>query len=380
VNNEGGSDVQRAPYAGNRIPSSTFNPIAVRILSQYPGPTTAGDPVTGTNNFSKNYLLGQPAHQYNVKLDYVLNDRNRLSGRYSKGYLNRQSPNDFLGNIGQGNELNDYYNTVLEYTFTASPTMLLNLRGSLDRHYQSRFPNQNIDPTSVGFPSILQTANGSSVFPLINLQNYQSLGLSGYTQTIEAQTAPTFSAVATKVLGPHNVQFGGELRILLSNFFQPPNPSGQFNFSQNQTMQFALEPDTNQGNAIASLLTGWAGGGGLSIHPSVAEKSRETSFFVQDDWKVSPKLTLNLGLRYEFSTPYTDRYNRLQIANFTANSGTSVAGIGPITGVDQFVGGNRRAGSDWNNLGPRLGVAYQFSQKDVLRAGAGVYYGVNYAT
>lgn len=383
-----GPDVQRNPFPGNRIPASQFDPIGAKILALYPAPTGAGDPITGLNNFSKNYLLGQPAHQYNLKMDYVLNDKNRLSGRFSKGYLQRQSPTDFQGALGQGDEHNDYYNQVLEYTYTPTPTLVWTSRVSADRHYQSRFPDNNISPTTVGFPDILVTANGSDVFPQISMQNYQSLGLSGYTQTIEAQTEWVFDSSATKVIGAHNLQFGGEGRILLSNFFQPPTPSGSFAFGQNPTMQFSLTPNQNQGNAIASLLTGWAGNGSgntsagdLSIHPSVAEKSRETSFFVQDDWKVSSRLTLNLGLRWEISTPYTDRYNRLQIANFTADTGVSVPGIGEIRGVDQFATSSRRhSNTDWTNFGPRLGLAFQLNPKTVLRGGAGIYYGVNYAT
>jgi len=380
-NPAGQPDVVRTAYAGNQIPTSEINPIGANILALYPSATSAGNPVTGANNFFKNYLLGQPAHQYNLKLDYNLNDMNRLSGRFSKGYLRRESPEDFQGNIGQGDEHNDYYNGVLEYTLTPTPTLVWQSRVSVDRHHQTRFPDNNISPTTVGFPSILETANGSDVFPQIGVQNYQSLGLSGYTQTIEAQTEWVFDSTVSKVVGPHNLQFGGEGRILLSNFFQPPNPSGEFSFGQADTMQYSLTPNTNQGNGIASLLTGWSSGGDLSIHPSVAEKSRETSFFFQDDWAVNKRLTLNLGLRYEFSTPYEDRYNRLQIANFTADSGVSVPGIGEIYGVDEFVNkNNRHSNGDFNNFGPRLGMAFQLTPKTVLRGGAGLYYGVNYAT
>jgi len=376
-----GSDVVRNAFAGNRIPAAQINPIAAKIIGFYPTATSAGNQYTGLNNFATNLTLGQPAHQYNLKIDEVINDKNRLSGRFSKGFLERQSPDLFQGSIGQGDELNDYYNSVIEYSLTISPTMVWTTRASVDRHHQTRFPNHNVDPASIGFPSLLETANGSSVFPEIDIQNYQTLGLSGWTQTIEAQTQTVVDSTASKVIGAHNLQFGGESRILLSNFFQPAHPSGQFGFSQNDTMQSVFNPDQNQGNGLASLLSGWVGSGTLSIHPSVAEKSRETSFFVQDDWKVSSKLTLNLGLRYEFSTPYTDRFNRLQIADFTADSGVSVAGLGAIHGVDTFVSGDkRRSNSDYNNFGPRLGLAYQLTPKTVLRAGVGLYYGVNYAT
>ena len=381
TNQAGQPDVVRTAYAGNKIPTYEFNPIGAKILALYPSPTSPGDPVTGANNFFKNYLLGQPAHQYNLKLDYTLNDKNRLSGRFSKGYLQRESPQDFEGAIGQGDEHNDYYNGVLEYTLTPTPTLVWQSRVSVDRHHQTRFPDNNVSPTTVGFPSILETANGSDVFPQIGVQNFQSLGLSGYTQTIEAQTEWVGDSSVSKVVGPHNLQFGGEARVLLSNFFQPPNPSGEFSFGQSSTMQYSLTPNVEQGNGIASLLTGWASGGDLSVHPSVAELSRETSFFVQDDWAVNKRLTLNLGLRYEFSTPYEDRFNRLQIANFTADSGVNVPGIGEIYGVDQFVtSSNRHSNSDYNNIGPRLGIAFQLTPKTVLRGGAGLYYGVNYAT
>ena len=197
-----GADVERNPYPGNKISPSSFDPVGAKIVALYPNPTGPGDPVTGLNNFSKNYLLGQPAHQYNFKMDYSLNDQNQFSGRFSKGYLQRQSPTDFQGAIGQGDELNDYYNVVLQHTWTASPTFVWTNRVSADRHHQTRFPDNNISPTTVGFPSILETANGSDVFPNISLQNYQNLGLSGYTQTIEAQTEWVFDSSAAKVIGP----------------------------------------------------------------------------------------------------------------------------------------------------------------------------------
>ena len=278
---------------------------------------------------------------------------------------------------------------VLQHTWTISPTFTWTNRFGVDRHYQSRFlPNGNISPTTVGFPALLETANGSTVFPNVSVQNYQSLGLTGYTQTIEAQTQSVIDSSAAKVIGAHNLQFGGEFRILLSNFFQPPSPSGAFQFGQNPTMQYSLAADTNQGNGIASLLTGWAGtnpgstqAGDLSIHPSVAEKSRETAFFIQDDWKVNSKLTLNLGLRWEVSTPYDDRYNRLQIADFTTTTGVTVPGVGPVRGIDTFTTpGNRHVATSWTNFGPRLGLAYVLTPGTVLRVGGGLYYGVNYAT
>jgi outer membrane receptor protein involved in Fe transport len=132
---------------------------------------------------------------------------------------------------------------------------------------------------------------------------------------------------------------------------------------------------------LPTLLTGFACSGELNIIPAVADKSTETAFFVQDDWKVTPKLTVNLGLRYEWSNPYTERFNRSQFSNFTGDSGINIDGIGEIIGTTIFAGGSRRSAPvDRNNFAPRVGFAYQLTPNTVLRAGAGVFYGMNVAT
>jgi hypothetical protein len=374
-------EVKRRPFAGNRIPQSTMDPVVLNLLQFYPAPTGPGDQPTGLNNFTENLINGLPAHQYNLKIDHTLSDKSSLSGRYSKGYLRRTAPDLFLGGIGQADEKNDYHNFVLQYNRTVSPSALLTVRGAVDRHLQHRFPAQDVDPTAVGFPHILIDANASVTFPRIDLQDYQGLGLTGWTKTIEGQTQYLLDAALTKVIGPHNLQFGGEQRVLFTNFFQPAFPGGQFGFSRRETMESVFNPSDVQGNAFASMLVGFGSGGFLSIHPSTAEKSKEAAFFVQDDWKVNQRLTLNLGLRYEWSTPYTDRFDRLQIAEYFGDTGVDVPGLGRIKGISRIVdSGHRTVDPDWNNFAPRLGLAYRIGQKTVLRAGAGVYYGVNYAT
>jgi outer membrane receptor protein involved in Fe transport len=121
-----------------------------------------------------------------------------------------------------------------------------------------------------------------------------------------------------------------------------------------------------QGNPFATILTGFAAGGQLNIVPAVADKSKETAFFVQDDWKVTPRLTLNVGLRYEWSTPYSERQNRLQFSNFTGSTGVTITdspapgfpALGTIAGTTVFPTANRRNSTvDRNNFAPRLGFA-----------------------
>jgi outer membrane receptor protein involved in Fe transport len=129
------------------------------------------------------------------------------------------------------------------------------------------------------------------------------------------------------------LRFGGERRIFLNAYFQPDDTAGGFEFSPNQTMQSNVSPDPLQGNALASMLLGYFdSNSGMAERPSVANKSVETSFFIQDNWRITSRLTLNLGLRYEFSTPYTERYNREAFTCFTCDGGITVPGVEPSTG------------------------------------------------
>jgi len=148
--------------------------------------------------------------------------------------------------------------------------------------------------------------------------------------------------------------------------------------------------NSDQGNSFASLLLGYGDTDSFyAINPSVANKSKDTGFYFQDDWKVNSKLTVNLGLRYEWSTPYTDRHNDIQFSNFAGNSGISVPIDVPgilstsanLLGTTVFAGGDHRnMGVDRNNWAPRLGFAYALNPNTVIRGGAGVYYGLNVAT
>ena len=112
----------------------------------------------------------------------------------------------------------------------------------------------------------------------------------------------------------------------------------------------------------------------------ISQKRR--AFTLQDDWRVNRKLTLNLGIRYEWSTPYTERRNNSQFSDFTGDSGIGVAGInGNLLGTTIFASNSKRSiPTDWNNVAPRLGFAYLANDKLVIRGGAGVYYGMSVAT
>jgi len=375
----------RSPFPNNIIPTSVIDPVALNTINLYPDPTGSGDAVTGRNNFTKKYVTTNPSYQFDVKIDQIITDKTRLSGRYSRAHSTGENPYVSLGDnpslLDGGTSRGNDQNVVLEHTWTPTPTVLWTNRLGVDRSYYNQTATE-YDPAQVGFPPSLNGYFGLKRFPEIGPEEYGYLGQSCCTDTVKGQTQWSYSSSLSKVLGGHNLKFGFEQRHMFTNFWQPDYPTGQFGFARSTTMQDVFNPDYTQGNALASLLLGWGTSGShVGTQPPVADKTKDQGFFVQDDWKVSQRLTLNLGLRYEWSTPFTERFNRLVIVDYNGDTGIDVPGLGRLHGTSYLADDNKRtAGVDRNNLGPRLGFAYRVDSKTVVRGGAGMYYGFNVAT
>lgn len=383
----------------NVIPPSEIDPVGQKIINLFPQPNLPGE----FNNFRVNTLSHAPDYQYDIKIDHHVSDTQLLSARYSHLANNFTTPT-ILGDGGNGENFQDgitatptrVQNGSIEYTWTVNPRIVWTGRFSVDRVSQDE--STNIPSlTSVGLPSYLE-ANGIDRMPTINISGaspWSSLYDQCCLNTTFAHTLYSYSSQLVMSKGSHLMKMGGEQRIFFNNFFQPPYPTGFLNFTDDVTSQI---PNSGagggtQGNPFASLLFGYPDNSSvINIYPSVANKSKETGFYFQDDWKVTPKLTVNLGLRYEWSTPYTERSNRIEFSDFTGNSGMSIdlsaGGQNPGLGTVQLVGttlfpntaGMRSVPVDRNNWGPRLGFAYQLGSNTVLRGGAGVYYGMSVAT
>ena len=183
----------------------------------------------------------------------------------------------------------------------------------------------------------------------------------------------------TKVHGSHNLMFGAEVRELFMNFRQHGAPSGSFSFNNAWTQrQVGAASSTTQGAGMASFLLGYLGGGSLEHTMAIASASQYYGFYFRDDWKVSRKLTLNLGLRWDVDLPRTERYNRLSYWDPDAASPIAgkVPGFPNLKGAMKFVTPDhrRQTPTDMNNWGPRFGFAYQFQSKTVLRGAYGILY------
>jgi hypothetical protein len=378
----------------NAIPSSRLNPLGLALINLFPEPNQTVDPSIGASNFVQNSVIENPGWQLDGKIDYYFNEKNSLNGRY---YMRRESfhqPDPFLSDSTTRGETEGI---TLSHNWTPSPSLLWANRVTLTRFKTPSDVKMTVDPlningSGVGFPSELidNAYYHRPAFPSIGFDdNYQGLETTSCcTISRETDTQWSFGSMITKNVGSHNLKFGGERRIFLNNFFQPSNTAGFFNFTKNLTAEDVLEGSANDdGNELASLLINWPDSGDvLGEVPAVANKSMETSFFGQDDWKLTRKLTINFGLRYEWSTPYTERFNRNQFTCFTCDSGIFVPALGEWPGGELFgtsilaSNDRRHSNADLNNLGPRLGFAYGLTPNTVVRGGAGIYYGLNFAT
>ncbi|MBZ5549301.1 MAG: TonB-dependent receptor, partial [Acidobacteriia bacterium] len=382
----------RCPFeTPNVIPAGEggeIDPIGQAIINLYPEPN-----VTGTAypepNFRTVVLNHFSAWQFDIKVDHQISQNHKINGRYSRHSDKFDTPT-VLGSSDFNDGViytTDVHNAGLEYDWAIKPTMLLSSRFSLDRVVAPGKTNNYPTLSDVGFPDQARQfleRNGLQRMPAL-VTSGEALNLFDQccVDTNFAHSLYTYSSALQWVWGRHSFKFGGEQRQFFNNFWQPNYPTGLFDISRDVT---ASQPnaglgDENQGFSYATLLTGFAYSGELNVTPAVADKSQETAFFFQDDWKVTPKLTINLGLRYEWSNPYTERFNRSQFSNFTGDSGINIPGLGEIRGTTTFAGSSRRSAPvDRNNFAPRFGFAYQLATNTVLRGGAGVFYGMNVAT
>jgi hypothetical protein len=241
--------------------------------------------------------------------------------------------------------------------------------------------SRGYDLTSLGFPKYVQDEAKLRIFPRFVASGYLNLGNSAGINAF-SYLLHSFQMSGAKMFGAHSLKFGADMRIAKVPQDRAINPSGTYTF----TKAFTQGPNANTGGATAgdafsSFLLGTPSEGVFGTRIQSESSNPYYGIYLQDDWKFSSKLTLNLGLRYELELPRTESQNRLDWFDYNAISPLSgkVAGLGEIRGGMQFagVGGNptRHFNTDRNNFSPRIGIAYQVEKWLVVRAGYGIFYG-----
>ncbi len=382
-----GSGYVRSAFPGNVIPPSRMDPVGKNVVNYYPLPNQPGAAFSGVNNYyvATNNVLN--SNSIDAKVDEVLSDRSRFFVRYSRQGLDNPAPAYLSGAIAVAqnapdNQAQTNNSAAIDYTLTLSPSDLIEVRYGFARiklNYRSL--SLGFDPTTLGFPSYIAANADHLLFPGIAAANYYSLGnpQQGDTRDPGFETH-ILAAENTRIFSAHTLRFGVETRLLRSNDTESGSSTGNFTFTNAITQGPNPNAATSTaGNSIASLLLGVGSGSMLIDSKDDATQSHYFAAFVQDDWKVTRKLTLNLGLRWDLDIPRTERYNRMETFDpYIPSPLAAQTGIAGLRGGTVFVGvnGNSRQQFDpqWHNFNPRFGFAYEATPNTVIRGGYGIFY------
>jgi hypothetical protein len=389
-----GGRFSRAPFAGNVIPASRLNPTSLKVAGYFKAANTAGTS-DGRNNYQVTYPNSNDFRQNMGRVDHVLNDRHRIFGRFTQSWLNFYR-GDWFQNEARGL---DRYRLQRGFGFDDvymfSPSLLLNFKYGFTRYVETDNAfSRGMNLSEFGFPSSLtsQIDNSVSAFPVYAIDQYVQLGET--TNYLWTTNYHTWSAVMTQTSGSHSVRYGGEFRLYRDHNYSYGNVAPNQSFGVTYTRgPLDNSPAAPIGQGLASFLLGIPTGGNIDVNASSAAQSTYTGLFIADDWKVTPKLMLNLGLRYEFESPTTERYDRaVRSYDFVTPNPISAQALKnyaaspiPELPVSQFktiggmtfvgVNGEPRGIQDTRkfNLAPRIGLAWQALPKMVIRAGYGIF-------
>lgn len=385
----------------NKLPAGLINPIARKFVDNFmPKPTTTGA-ADGTGNFAQPDLLEQIKYLSNtIRIDHVFNEKHRVFGRAS--WYNRDSNyNNYYRNTATGEWfLFKSRQGTLDHVWAISPTMVLNSRYGYNRFIRgtnSNPGNRGFDLASLGFPSYYNSLipEDTRRFPRFDINGYQGTAVGGELRPTDTHS---FNSTMNQSLGTHAIKYGMEFRSYReTDKFFGNNQTGQFVFGSNWTRgpldNTAIPSDL--GFSFASFLLGLPTSGAIAIPADYAEQSTTTGVFIHDDWKVSQKLTLNIGLRYEIEGALTERYNKsvsgfdyltsqpIEAAVKANLARTPVQGVDPnnffVRGGLLFPGVNGEGRGLYktpkNNYMPRFGFAYKLTDKTVVRGGYGIFFG-----
>ena len=376
----------RQAFRDNMVPAGIMDPVALNVIKYYPTPNTPGNPVTNRNNFYNTGSARFDQDQLDWRVDHNLSDDQRFFVRFSWRENINAPPQMFPSDLGiaEGRVERGVRqpSASIDYSNTLNPTTILTARAGLSRSLFI-YDNQGLgfQPSSLGLPADMDRVVDRAMFPRFAASGFVNLG--GSDHRWNAFMTYTALGNITKMVGNHTFKFGYEGRLIRVNVWEA-RAAGTFGFNSGFTQgPNPSRASSTAGNSMASLLLGTGTSGNTLIRnwKNVASQSFYHSWYLQDDWRVTNKLSLNLGLRYEFDLPRTERYNRMNWFEPSAASPLAgqVPGFDNLTGGVRFVGvdGNPRTqyNKDFNNIGPRFGFAYQLDSKTVVRAGYGHYFG-----
>jgi hypothetical protein len=369
------------PLPNNIVPAGLIDPLGLRILQFFPTPNRPGV----FENLEVQAIRPNDSNQFTIKTDFNISDRQRLTVSYSRRE-NTRLAGDFpvfpepITNINTWDQTFRSNLARIQHDFSITPTLLNHLNiGYSFFDVLNRNTTDPFNTSSLGF-EVNDTQN--ITFPIIDFPGYGAgdvrrvtgLGSTFFTDRLRDGTFQ-ISDFMTLIAGRHSLRFGGDVRISQFNVRQYLWGGGQFNFRHDQT---SSDIDPDGGYPVASLITGateFAFNSNTSIEPAYRQLSQ--SYFIQDDIKLTRKLTLNVGLRYDLPGlryESKDRYRSFDpnVVNPELGRKGAIVGAGGQGGLQAEE--RTLARPDRTNIGPRIGAAYALNERTVVRAGIGLYY------
>ncbi len=393
-----GARFQRQPLAGNRLPASRMDRNALGLLKYFPAPNAAGTR-DGLNNYSRTRQDTQDLYQPVARLDHVFSEKRRMFARYSHSTFHGHFDNLVEGSNARGRRRQrPHRGLALDHVAVLSPQTVLDVRYGLTwfREFES-FDNIGWDLREFGFPAglVSQLDPAGVSFPQLNVAGLLQLGNDGgFKRTYYSHS---LLGVLNWNKASHSLKFGFDGRLLLENAKEYGNVSPRLDFGETYTRgPLDNSPVAPAGQGSASFLFGIPTAGWVDLNDSRAESTRFYGMFLQDDWRIRRNFTMNLGLRWEYEGPVTERFNRssrdFDFATTNPIQARAAAGYTrepiPEVPVSQFrtlggltflgTGGNPRGSRDpyWRAFMPRFGFSWQVRPRAVVRGGYGLFFGL----
>ena len=373
--------VVRDPFPGNRIPFGRITSQGAAIADLYPTPNTSTGPASGEFTASPGAL--DNLDQFTTRIDHSFNANNNLFGRYTFSTETRFNTFDAFCSTtnvpGYGcSTLNGGQNFVLDYIHLFGPTRVNELRFGFNRTRGGIFQqNEGADHSSaLGIPGTSRSPIDYG-YPYVQLSGFDTVGDATNLPQDRHDNTFDYSDSFSWTLGSHSVKFGDDVRRFQLNLLFDPNARGTLTFNPYYTAQAtgtgnSVGPLAGTGNAVAELLLGTPYTTSIDTSFSGPAGNTVTGFrttsvdpFIQDDWRVNQKLTLNVGLRYEFNSPVVDKYNHLSTFDPSSPDGLRLVSS---SNPDLYK-------TSKTEFAPRFGFAYSpFGTKTVIRGGYGIFW------
>jgi hypothetical protein len=373
--NPNGSGFVRTPFKDNIIPKDRMDPLSLRLLQYLPLPNVApNNPFTNANNYLT--LVGFPIDQgqFSARIDHNISDKDKIFGRYTgtKNTRMNRAWNNGLADTDARDDQRNNYNLVISETHVFSSAVVNDFRASGTRQnlvFQHPSFDQGL-PGQLGFPSIIP----QDAFPPIVIDGVLAIGSArgGFAGGYRKHHTVQVSDSLTWIKGRHAFKMGTDQRWNRLNYVNRVNPSGNFSFSSSLTNNPLAPAGTGVG--FATYLLGEVSGGSLGARPFFAFDSASNGSYFQDDWKITNRLTLNLGLRYDYATGPVERWNRSSTFDpFAINPETNTPGALLYAGVNKD---RHITIPPKKNFGPRIGFAWDVTGdgKTAVRGGYGLIY------